>query len=203
MIRVFIGQGGYDLHALVELLDQVYKARDRRGGQLGIERLLIAHGSVGTVAESHGGFADGSRVKGSGFEGEGVGILDDLTVQTAHDARDRDRGIVVADHQCFGVDMALHAVEGGEVKILLKALDTDLADLARVERVHRLTHLEHEVIGHVGEEVDRAHTAVEQTDPHINRADTAGAVLELQGRITVAQRILDLHVDLGQVIVCF
>ena len=75
--------------------------------------------------------------------------------------------------------MALHAVEGGEIEFVLKALDADLADLTGVERVHRLTHLKHEVVGHVGEEVDRAHTAVEQADAHVNRADTAGAVFKL------------------------
>ena len=66
--------------------------------------------------------------------------------------------------------------------------------------MHRLTHLEHEVVGHVGEEVDRAHAAVEQADSHIHGTDRTGTILELQAGVTVAQRILNIHIDLRQLV---
>ena len=108
-----------------------------------------------------------------------MGILDDLRVKTAHDARDGDGNISVADHQGIGVDMTLYTVKGGKLKFLIKTLDADILDLSGIESVHRLAHLEHEIVGHIGKEVDRSHAAVEKADTHIHRADRAGDVLEL------------------------
>ena len=79
---------------------------------------------------------------------------------------------------------------------LLKALDADFAYLARIERVHGLTHFEHEVVCEVCEEVDTAHSAVEKADSHVDRADAARDILDLQAGITLTERILDFHVDL-------
>ena len=201
MIGVGVGQSGNDLHIGVVLLQEIEETGDRGNRHFGIERLLIAHGSVGAVCKTDGRLADGRRVKGRGLECQGGGVRDDLGIQTAHDARDRNGGVVVADHEGVFVDSALHAVEGLEHKRLGKALDADLADLAGVEGVHRLTHFEHEVVGEVGEEVDASHAAVEQADAHINRADTAADILDLQAGIALTERILDFHIDLRERVV--
>ena len=145
--------------------------------------------------------ADRSRVEGRGLEGQGGGILYDFGIQTAHDTGDRDGSIIIADHQGVLVDVSLNTVEGLENEGLLKALDADLADLARIEGVHGLTHLEHEVVCEVGEEVDTAHSAVEKTNPHVDGADAARDVLNLQAGITLTERILDFEVDLLKLVV--
>ena len=150
------------------------------------------------MRQTNGRFADRGSVKGGGFERQGGGVLHDLGVETAHDAGDRHRRVVVADHQGVFVHMALYAVEGLEFKRRIKALDADLFDLARIERVHGLTHFEHEVVGEVGEEVDGTHAAVIKTDAHVDRADGALDVLHLQAGIAVAERILDLQINLFQ-----
>ena len=203
MIGVLVGQRGNDLNAAVVLLQKIEETRDRRDGHFGVKALFVAHGSVGTMRQTDGGFADGSCVKGRGLQRQGGGILDDLGIETAHDTGDRHRGVVVADHEGVLVDLSVNAVKGFEHKGLIEALDTDLADLARIEGVHGLSHFEHEVVSEVGKEIDASQAAVEQADAHVDRADGALDVLDLQAGIALAQRILDLHVDLLQLVVGF
>ena len=127
---VLVGECGNHLNSAVVLLEQIQKTGDGCVAHLGVKALFIAHGRVGAVCQTNGGFTNGSRVEGCGFEGEGSGVLNDLGVKTAHDTCDRDGSIVVADHQCVFVYIALHAVQSLEGEGLVKALDADLADLA-------------------------------------------------------------------------
>ena len=153
------------------------------------------------MRQTDGGFADGNRVKGGGFKRQGGGVFDDFGVETAHNPGDCHRRVAVANHQGVFVDMAFHAVERLELKRFLEALNPQFFHFARVERVHRLPHFEHQVVGKVRKEVNRAHTAVIKADTHIHGAYRRVDVFHLQAGIALAKRVFDFHIHFRQCVV--
>ena len=143
---VFIRQGRDDARVLIGICKQLHEPRDGGNGHFGVKAFFIAHGRICAVRQTYRRFAHGDRVERGGFQRKRRGVLHDLAVKPAHDARDRHRRVAVADHQRVFIDRALHAVERLERERLKKALDAQLFDLARVERMHRLPHFEHQVV---------------------------------------------------------
>ena len=60
----------------------------------------------------------------------------------------------------------------------------------------RLTDFEHNVVGDIGEEVNRAHTAVIETNLHCHGADIHGDVLHFEAGVSVNE-ILPADCDFG------
>ena len=198
---VFVRQGGDDLHAAVDALQQPEEAGDGGHGHLGVEALFVARGGVGAVAEAYRGLADGGRVEVGGLQRQAGGVGDDLAVQTAHDARDGHGLVPVADHQGLGVDVPLRAVEGLEGEGRVEAADADALHLAAVKGVHGLADLQHQVVGEVRQQVDRAHTAVVEADADRHGAHVFGDALHGEAGIAQAPGILDLQIQRGQRVV--
>ena len=98
---------------------------------------------------------------------------------------------VACDHQRFGIDLPLRIVERLEYEGLLKTLYADRAHHAGIERVRRLTELQHDVVGEVGKQRDRAHAAVIETDLHVDRADRLFDVIGADRGIAVTQLRID------------
>ena len=123
-----------------------------------IDAALEAIGRVGGETEALAGPADGLRAKICGLEHDvGRGGVD-LGVLSAHDAGDDERLGFVGDDEHAAVELALLAVECGELLVVGGATNDDAvsANLARVEHVQRLTQLEHDEVADVDEIVDRA-----------------------------------------------
>ena len=118
-------------------------------------------------------------------------------MKNINNAGNGNRVVVVADHQGVFVDIALHAVQGLEHKGCGEFLDADLLYLAGVECVHGLTHFQHQVVGHIRQEVDGAHAAVVQPDTHIHGADADRNIVKFQAGIPQTVVIFDLDVPCG------
>ena len=67
--------------------------------------------------------------------------------------------------------------------------------------MHRLSHFKHKVVCQVCKEIDRSHTAVIKTDPHICRTDFSCDILKLKTGISVTEGIFDLHIYLRKILV--
>ena len=201
MEGVLVGQAGGDAHFRVVLLEELDEAGNGDGRHFRVKALFVAGGGIGAVGEADAALADGRRVERGGFQRQARRVIDNFAVQTAHDACDGNRLVAVADHQRVRVDGALHLVQRLEREALREAADADLLHLAAVEGVHRLPHFQHQIVRQVGKEVDVAHTAVVQADTHRHRADVAVDVLHPQAGVALAQRVFNLHVDGGQIVV--
>ena len=57
--------------------------------------------------------------------------------------------------------------------------------------MHRLAKLEHQVVCQIGEQIDRAHAAVEEADAHVDRADFLCDVAHLEAGVAEAQLAVD------------
>ncbi len=91
-----------------------------------------------------------------------------LTVLTAHDTGQRqDAGAVVGDEQVLGVQGPVDVVEGGEPLPRARAADHDGAvEGGQVEGVQRLTERQHDVVGDVHGQPDRAHPGLGEPPRH-------------------------------------
>ena len=199
LICLLVGERGDDLCTRVSILHYLDKTSDCGGSHFGVKALLVTLGSICSVCETNCGLTNRNCIEGSALEGELSGILNDLGIKTAHNACDTNGNVAVADHEHILVDVAVNAVEGLEGELVVISLDAELFNLARVECVHGLTHLEHDVVGNIGQEVDSAHTAIVETDTHIYGADLAGDVLNLEAGISLAKWVLDLHINCGKI----
>ena len=201
MIGVFVGKRRNHAGIFVGIGQQFDKPRNSRNGHFRVEAFFIAHRRVGSVRQTHGGFADGNRVEGGGFQRQGGGVFDDFRVKTAHNPGDCHRRVAVANHQSIFVDMAFHTVERLELKRFLEALNPQFFHLARVKCVHRLPHFEHQIVGQVRKEVNRAHPAVVKADTHIHGTYRRVDVFHLQAGIALAKRVFDFHIHFRQCVV--
>ena len=102
------------------------------------------------------------------FEQHGRGGVGDFRVGAAHDAGQRDGALCVGDHQVLGLQFKLRSVQEFESLSRLRPAHDDpmLAQHLVVEGVQRLTPLDHDVVGHVDDVVDRAHSGRDQRFLH-------------------------------------
>ena len=107
-------------------------------------------------------------MEAGGLEHDGLGVVLDLGVRAAHDARDRDRLVVIADGEHLVGQVVVLSVQRLDGLAGPRAAHDDLAvrQAGVVERVHRLAVLEHDVVGDVNDVVDRAHAGGVQALAH-------------------------------------
>ena len=140
------------------------------GGQRvhGVQALLELGGRLGAHTQGQRAPADAGAVEAGGLEHHVVGVVHDLGVQPAHDARQTYRPALVGNDQMVGVQRVLPAVQGGELFALSGTADDDLpaVDIAVVEGVHGLAVLQHDVVGDVHDVVDGPHSHGAKPLPH-------------------------------------
>ena len=151
--------------------EQLYKLAGALHGVIGVvdvQTLLIAGGGVGAHTEGGSRAADGGAVEVCALKEHHCRVADDLAVLTAHDARDRDGLLSVADAEHGGGQRACGAVERADALALAGKADVDLMilDAAEVEGVHRLAVFHHDVVCDIDDVVYRAHTGVADTLAH-------------------------------------
>ena len=144
-------------------------------------------------------------VKGGRFKQDGGCVLAYLALQPAHHAGNGNRAERVGDHQHRIVQLALDAVERGELltgrgaahdnrRRLLASLAGAAHKNVVVKGVQRLAPLQHDVVGDVHHVVDRAHPGFGQPILHPLRRGADLDVLDQRPRIAVAQRrLVDAH----------
>ena len=151
--------------------EQFYKLAGALYGVIGVvdvQTLLVAGGSVGAHAEGGSGAADGGAVEVRALKEHHRRVADDLAVLAAHDARDRDGLLSVADAEHGGGQRAGGTVERADALALAGKADMDfmILDAAEVEGVHRLAVFHHDVVRDIDDVVYRAHTGVADALAH-------------------------------------
>ena len=140
------------------------------GGQgvQGIQPLFKLGGSLGTHTQGKSALADAGAVEVGRLKDHVHGVVGDLAVLAAHDARQAHGPGIVGDDQVVGGELPDLAVQGGELLALFGQADDDLTALhiAVVEGVHGLAILQHNVVGNVHDVVDGAHAHAAQPLPH-------------------------------------
>ena len=154
--------------AAAEHLHELAGALDSLDGVHHVEALFIAGGGVGAHAEGAGRAAHGNAVEVSGLKEHHRRVADDLAVRAAHDARDADGLVLVADAEHVRRQLALVAVERLDGLALARGAHDDVAafDAAEVKGVHRLAVFEHHIVRDIDDVVDGAHAAVAQSLAH-------------------------------------
>ena len=177
--------------------EQFYKlAGAVHGAQrtLRVKTLFKAGGRVGTHTEGSSGAAHGGAVEIRALEENHRRVADNLAVLAAHDARNSDGLVGVADAEHGGGQLALGAVKRTDALALARGADVNLvvADAGKVERVHGLAVLQHDVVRDVDDVVYRAHTGVADTLTHPARGRRDLDVLDHARGVARAERgILD------------
>ena len=154
--------------AAAEQLHELAGTLDGLDGVHHVEALFIAGGGVGAHAEGAGRAAHGNAVEVSGLKEHHRRVADDLAVRAAHDARDADGLVLVADAEHVLRQLALVAVERLDGLALARGAHDDVAafDAAEVKCVHRLAVFEHHIVRDIDDVVDGAHAAVAQSLAH-------------------------------------
>ena len=154
--------------AAAEHLHELAGALDGLDGVHHVEALFIAGGGVGAHAEGAGRAAHGNAVEVSGLKEHHRRVADDLAVRAAHDARDADGLVLVADAEHVRRQLALVAVERLNGLALARGAHDDVPalDAAEVKGVHRLAVFEHHIVRDIDDVVDGAHAAVAQSLAH-------------------------------------
>ena len=154
--------------AAAEQLHELAGALDGLDGVHHVEALFIAGGGVGAHAEGAGRATHGNAVEVSGLKEHHRRVADDLAVRAAHDARDADGLVLVADAEHIRRQLALVAVERLDGLALARGAHDDVAafDAAEVKGVHRLAVFEHHIVRDIDDVVDGAHAAVAQSLAH-------------------------------------
>ena len=125
-----------------------------------------------------------------------MSIINNLTIKSAHNTRNCNRGIIVTNHKCIFVNISFYTVKSLESKRCIKTLNSDFFNLARIKCVHWLTHFKHKIVSKVCKEIDSSHSAIEKADTHINRRNICVDIFNLQARIPLAKRVFNLHINL-------
>ena len=134
------------------------------------------------------------RGKGRALQQDIGGVVDDLAVQAAHHTRKRHGLITVGDKCRVGAQLALLAVESGELLPIASRLDAHVVlavgafrKRAQIEGVQGLAQLEQNVVAHVHDVVDgtRAHGSDALDEPlgartHLHPAYDARRVARAQ-----------------------
>ena len=175
------------------LAQEMQKARNRRfrvGGRL---LLLEPLTGVGVYPEPGRGPPDTGVPEIRAFEQQAGRRRADLAVQAAHDTGQRDRLALVPDHQVVGLHCAVLPVQGRKTAACAERGDAHRTQPAAVERVHGLAEFQHDVVGEIDQDVERALSQGVQTSlqrqgrgprrypVHLDAA-VAGAVLRIIDR---------------------
>ena len=178
-----------------QLLHQLTRTVYGIEGHARVKTLLKAAGGLGTHAERLRGDTNGSAVEVCGLENDGLGVVYDLGVCTAHNACNSNRLVVVADGEHLVAQVVVHAVQSLDGLAVAGTADNDAAvrQALVVECVHRLAVLEHNVVGNINNVVDRTNAAGVQTLTHPRRRRLDLDILDNAGGVARAQvGVLDL-----------
>ena len=206
-----------DRRAAAQLLHELAGAVDGRLSAGGVQALLENAGGIRAETDALGGFADVGAVEGGRLKENGLHLVGDLGILTAHDAGDADLLLRVADHEDVVVHLTHLAVQGLEHVAVLGPAHNDFVvrDGVQVKGVHGLALLDHDIVGDVDQVVDGADAARGQTPLHpvgggadldirADTADVAAAqvgILHLDGDVVVDIALLILcggHVGLHE-----
>ena len=181
--------------ACAQLLHQLARTVDRIEGHARVKALLKAAGGLGTHAERLCGDTNGSAVEVCGLENDGLGVVHNLGVCAAHNTRNSNRLVVVADGEHFITQIVIHAVQSLDGLTVAGTADNNAAigQALVVERMHRLAVLEHNIVGDINDVVDRTNAAGVQTLAHPRRRRLDLDILDNAGGVARAQvGVLDL-----------
>ena len=146
-------------------------AVDGDARRIGIHPLFVARGRVALLAQRAGSAADVGALELGALEEKLARRFGDAAVQSAHDARQRDRLFAVGDDEVLARELERLFVERGDLLPFPRAADADAAvrDAGEVERVHGLTQLEQDEVGDVDHVVDGAQPAQREAAAHPER----------------------------------
>ena len=133
-------------------------------GEVRVDALLPAVGALGAQAQALRAAEDPGGLEVGRLEQDGGRLVADLGLLAAHDPREGDRALGVADQQVLGLERAVDAVERAQLLAGLRAAHDDPAavELGEVEGVQWVAEREHHVVGHIDDVRDRAHAGVGQ-----------------------------------------
>ena len=157
--------------ACAEHFHQLARTLHSGHGQRRVKALLETAGRLGTHAKRLGRHTHGRAVEAGGLEYDGLGVVLDFGVGAAHNARDGNRLVVVADGEHLVGQVVILSVQSLNGLAVPCAAHDDLSvrEAGIVKRMHRLAVLKHDVVGDINDVVDRAHTAGVQTLAHPRR----------------------------------
>ncbi len=175
---------GLDLHGLGGVRVVVEAARDdpaalqhvhqharplqRLHGRGGADALLEPARGLGADAQLAGGDAVVGPLEGGALEQHGGGVVHDLALLAAHDARKAGGVLPVGDDQHRLVQLVGLAVQRGQRLAGVRPAHDDglVLHLGKVEGVHRVAGLQHHEVGDVHDVVDGPYARAVQVFPH-------------------------------------
>ncbi len=154
--------------AAAELFHQLAGAVHCSQRIIGIQSLFKNCRSLRAKADPLGGLADVRAVEGCRLEQNGVHVLRDHGVLTAHDAGDADRTLCIVDHQNVVIQLSFLIVQCGKGIPVRCAFHNDLSAVNGVEiiGVHRLAVFHHDEIRDVDQIVDRTDSVIGKSALH-------------------------------------
>ena len=174
---------------------------------MGVDALLPAVRGLAAQPEALGAAQDADGLEVGGLEQDVRGRVGNLAVLAAHDPGDRERTLAVGDQEVGRVELAEDAVQGSDLLAGAGTPDDDasVAEAVGVEGVQRAAERVHDVVGHVDDVRDRAHSGRGQArlqpgrrgrDPGVaeEAADVdraAFGVLDRDGDLLVGRRARD------------
>ena len=148
-----------------DLGQQLGEASGRQRSDLGVDATLEAQRRLGVQVQTGRRGCDGCGVPPRHLEHDVGGRRGDLGRCAAHDAGQADDLVVaVDDHPVLGAQRTLDAVQRSDHLTVERPPSAQMSarELRQVIGVVRLTELEHHVVGHVDDVVDRAHPGGDQ-----------------------------------------
>ena len=201
MISVIIGKSRNNCWICIILLKKIYKSCDSCYCHFRVETLLISHRSVCSVRKANCWLTDWSRVKGCRFKSKRSCIINNFAVKATHNACNGNRGVVVTNHKSIFINISFNTVKGLEGERLAESLYSDFFYLTAIKSMHRLSHFKHKIICKVCKEIDCSHSAVIKANTHINRWYRTLNIFNLQAGISLAKRVLNLHINLWKIVI--
>ena len=144
----------------INLLYQPYKSLDCNYGKLRIQNLFISHTCIGTQSQSRGRFPYTDAVKISRFQHNRGCIVHNFGIQSAHDSGNGYRLLLIPNHQHIRLNFALRAIQCSKVHFSIGSVHHNMMNLVRVKRMSRLSQFQHNIVGQIRQQINRAHSAI-------------------------------------------
>ena len=137
--------------AAAELLDEVKGTLHAVLRRVAVHALFKARAGVRLLPECAGRLADGIPCESSRLEENFLGGFLDFAVLAAHNAREGDGAISIANDEVVLVQSELFIVQGDDALPLLGAANDDfgILQIRKVEGVHGLSHFEKDEVGNI------------------------------------------------------
>ena len=141
--------GGY--FAAAQLLDQVQGALHGHDGRVFVDALFKTGAGISSLADASGSAADVVAGELSRLEHDCFRGIQDLRIESSHNACQRYRALSVADHQIGAAQRLLLLVQGDDLFAVFGSPDVDpvAAQVRVVKRVHGLSELCQNIVGNI------------------------------------------------------